>query len=190
MLPPLELHDPISHALEESYIASTCARCKLSLFLSFACMSQSRVCVCLIAAYSVAQHHDMSMDYMSCTCTHLCSVDTFKLGVCLSSLLYLSCYLVRTAVLFANHAFTNMGRPMRWQLHWKYHFTRSDTYNVILGVGVVFCFGLFACMIVFLLTSHVYLLLSYFLTRFTFSFTSSALLYCFFSSLHLQVSFA
>jgi len=39
MLPPLKLHDPIAHALEESYIASTCAQCKLSLFLSFARMS-------------------------------------------------------------------------------------------------------------------------------------------------------
>lgn len=37
--PPLELHDPIAHALEETYIASTHARCKLSLSLSFACMS-------------------------------------------------------------------------------------------------------------------------------------------------------
>lgn len=35
-LPPLKLHNPISHALEESYIASNCSRCKLSLFLWFA----------------------------------------------------------------------------------------------------------------------------------------------------------
>ena len=43
LLPPLKLYDPISHALEESYIASTPARCKLFFFLSIACMSQSRV---------------------------------------------------------------------------------------------------------------------------------------------------
>lgn len=46
MLPPLKLHNPIAHALEEYYIASTCAQHKLSLFLSFSCMSQSRVCIC------------------------------------------------------------------------------------------------------------------------------------------------
>jgi len=39
LLPPLELHYPITHALEESYIASTCVRRKLYFFLSFACMS-------------------------------------------------------------------------------------------------------------------------------------------------------
>ena len=116
-LPPLKLHDPIAHALEESYIASTHVRCKLSLFLSFSCMSQSRVCVCLTSAHSVAQHHGKSTDYMSCTRTHVCFVDAFKLGVYLSSLLYLSCLLVHTVVLFANHAFTNMGRPMHPWLH-------------------------------------------------------------------------
>ena len=47
MLPPLELHDPIAHALEESYIAGTRAQHKFYLFLSFSCMSQSRVCVFL-----------------------------------------------------------------------------------------------------------------------------------------------
>jgi len=77
-LPPLELHDPIAHALEESYIASTRSRRKLSLFLSFACMSQSRVCFCFKVARSVTQHHDKSMDCPSCTCTHLCPVGTLK----------------------------------------------------------------------------------------------------------------
>jgi len=38
-IPPLEMHDPISHVLEESYIASTHLQRKLSLFLSFSCMS-------------------------------------------------------------------------------------------------------------------------------------------------------
>ena len=37
--PPLELHDPIAHALEESYIESTLAQRKWSTFLAFACMS-------------------------------------------------------------------------------------------------------------------------------------------------------
>ena len=63
-LPPLELHDPIAHALEESYIAGTHARRKLSLFLLFACMSQLRVCVFLTVACSFAQNHDKSMDFM------------------------------------------------------------------------------------------------------------------------------
>jgi len=109
MLPPLEPHDPIAHPLEESYIARTCARLKLALFILFACISRSRVCVCLIDTRSVAQHRDKSINCMSCTCTHLCSMDTFKLEMCLYSLLYLSCFLVHTVVLFENHAFTNMG---------------------------------------------------------------------------------
>ena len=53
IFPPLELHDPVTHALEESYIASTRVRRKLSLFLLFACMSQSRVCLCFKVAHSV-----------------------------------------------------------------------------------------------------------------------------------------
>jgi len=77
-LPPLELHDPITHALEESYIASTRARCKLSLFLSFACMSHSVLCLCFKVACSVTQHHDKSTDYPSCTSAHLCLVGTLK----------------------------------------------------------------------------------------------------------------
>jgi len=40
-LPPLEPHDPITHALEESYTVSTLAQCKSSMFLTFSCMSQS-----------------------------------------------------------------------------------------------------------------------------------------------------
>jgi len=38
-LPPLKLHDPITHAFKESYSTRTHSRCKLSLFLSFSCMS-------------------------------------------------------------------------------------------------------------------------------------------------------
>lgn len=34
-LPPLDLHDPIAHALEESYTACTLAQCKRSTFLTF-----------------------------------------------------------------------------------------------------------------------------------------------------------
>lgn len=39
-LPPLELHDPIAHALKESYTTSTLAQRKWSNFLTFSCMSQ------------------------------------------------------------------------------------------------------------------------------------------------------
>ena len=39
LLPPLELHDLIAHALEESYTASTHAQRKWSTFLMFSCMS-------------------------------------------------------------------------------------------------------------------------------------------------------
>lgn len=35
LLPPLKLHDPIAHALEEYYIASTLAQHKWSTFLTF-----------------------------------------------------------------------------------------------------------------------------------------------------------
>lgn len=63
-LPPLELHDPFAHALEESYIASTLAQCNWSTFPMFACMAQSRECVHLTSARSVAQHHGKSTDCM------------------------------------------------------------------------------------------------------------------------------
>ena len=167
MLPPLELHDPIAHALEESYIESTRVRHTLSLFLSFACMSQSRVCMCLKAARSVTQRCGKSTDHMLYTCTHSCSMDTLKHGVCLSSLLYLSCLVVHTTGLLMDQAFTNMGQPMCQWLHWKYHFTWSAPCTVSLGVGLVFAF-MFVC------------LLSCFLTHFSFTF-ASAFLCCLFS---------
>lgn len=122
-LPPLELHDPIAHALEESYIESTHAQHKWSIFLTFSCMSQSRECTHSRFACSVGKHHGSSTKCMSCAFTYLYSVVAYKLGVCLSSLLYLSCLLVHITVLFMNHAFTNVGQPMRRWLHWKYHFT-------------------------------------------------------------------
>ena len=93
-LPPLKLHDPIAHALEECYIANTHSQSKLSLFLLFAYMSRSRVYLCFKVAHSVTQHHEKSTDYLSCTCTHLCHVGTLKHKVWFSSLLYLSCLLV------------------------------------------------------------------------------------------------
>ena len=120
-LPPLELHDPIAHALEESYTTNTHAQHKWSTFLTFSCMSQLRECIHSIIAHSVAQHHGSTTECMSCTSTHLCSMVTYKLRVFFPSLLYISCFLVRIAVLFANHAFTNMGQPMHLWLHWKYH---------------------------------------------------------------------
>ena len=95
MLPPLEMHDPIAHALEESY-TSTCARHKFSVFLSFACMSQSIVCLYLTSSCSVTRHRGKFLECISCAFTHFCSVDVCKLGVCLSSLLYFSHLLVRT----------------------------------------------------------------------------------------------
>ena len=52
-LPPLKLHNPIAHVLEESYTASTLAQHKWSTFLTFSCMSQSRECMHLISACSV-----------------------------------------------------------------------------------------------------------------------------------------
>jgi len=122
-LPPLELHDPISHALEESYSESTLAQRRWSTFIMYACISQSRVCIYLTSTRCVTQHHGMSRDHMSCTFTHFCFVDACKLRVCLSSLLYLSHLLVHTTMLFANHAFTDMDQPMCQWLHWKYHFT-------------------------------------------------------------------
>jgi hypothetical protein len=93
-LPPLELHDPIAHALEESYIASTRvhdASC-LCFFRLLACHSQE-CAYASTSARSVTQHHDKSTDCMSCTCTHLCSVGTFKLKcVCLHCYIFLVCW--------------------------------------------------------------------------------------------------
>lgn len=122
-LPPLELHDPITRALEESYIESTHAQHKWSTFLTFSCMSQLKECIYSTSSHSEAQHHGNTIECLSCTFTHLCYVVVCKLRVCLSSLLYLSCSLVHKNILFANHAFTIMGQVMCQWLHWKYHFT-------------------------------------------------------------------
>jgi len=122
-LPPLELDSPIAHAFEESYTTSTCAQRKWSTFITLSFMSQSRECIHSTFVRSVSQHHGKSTECMPCAFTPFCSVDACKLGVCLSSLLYISCLLVHIAVLFVNHAFTNMGHPMYRWLHWKYHFT-------------------------------------------------------------------
>ena len=40
LLPPLKIHDPITHALEESYTARTLVQHKWSTFLTFPFMSQ------------------------------------------------------------------------------------------------------------------------------------------------------
>jgi len=118
-LPPLKSHDPMAYALEESFTTSTLARCKLSLFLMFACLSQSRECICLSSLRSVSQHYGKSIACLSCAFTLFFSMDALKLRVCWSSLLYLSCFLVWLTMLFINHAFTNMGQPMHRWLHWK-----------------------------------------------------------------------
>ena len=177
-LPPLELHDPITHTLEESYTASTHAQHEWSTFLTFACMTQSRECIHSTSSHSVTQYHRSSTECMSCTLTHLCSVVACKIGVCLL-LWHLSCFLVRTTVLFTNHAFTNMGQPIHRWMHWKYHLMWDDPCTVSLGVGVVFTFELFSCMLFFLLDLFVCLsafLFAYFLF-FHFRF-SLALLCC------------
>jgi len=135
-----------------------------------ACHSQENLYT--TSARSVAQHHGKSTECMSCTFTHFYFMDTCNLGVCLSSSLYLSCLLVCATVMFANHAFTNMDRPMRRWLHWKYHFMWDDPCTVSLGVGVVlslscllacmfsyFFVCLLACLFVFLLTLHTHFLL-------------------------------
>ena len=169
-LPPLESHDPIALELEESYTSSTLARRKWSTFLMFSCMSRSRECVCLTYSRSVAQHHGKSTECMSYNFTHFFYVDAFKPGVCLSSSLYLSSLLVHMTVLFANYTFTNMGRPMRQWLHWKYHFTWADPCTISLGVGVVFASCWFAWMHVCFLVCLFVCLHVFFLTHFSFTF--------------------
>jgi len=171
-LPPIK-HNPIAHVLEDSYIASTHMWRKLSLFLSFSCMAWSRAFLCFKVARSVTQHHNKSMDYLPWTCTQICPVGTLKHEVWLSSLLYLSCFLVRTTGLLADQAFTSMGLPMRWWLHWKYHFTWSGRCTVSIGVGVVFAFS---CFLDFLFTyalCFLICLLSYLLIHFSFTFASA-----------------
>ncbi len=71
--------------------------------------------------------------------------------VWLSSFLYLACLLVRVTGFLADQVFTNMGQPMHRWMHWKYHFTWSGPCTISLGLGVVFVFSWFACMLVCLL---------------------------------------
>jgi len=102
-------------------------------------------------------HNSLSLIFVVVTCKH---------RVCLSSLLHLSCLLVRTVILFANLSFTNMGQPICQWLHWKYHFTWDDPWIFSLGVGLVFAFVFFAWTLVFLLALFVSLyacLFAYFL---------------------------
>lgn len=84
MLTPLELHNPIAHALEEYYIESTCARHKLSLFIYFTCMSQPGAFICFKVACSHStvvspqiSLHTLELTYvpwtswsMKCGCLH------------------------------------------------------------------------------------------------------------------------
>ena len=138
--------------LEEYYKTSTHSQCKWFTSLMLVCMSHSRECIHSTSARSVAQYHGKSIEPMSCVFTHFCYVDSFKLGVCLSSLLHLSYFLVRIAFLFAYQAFTIMGQPMHRWMHWKYHFTWSGPCTVNLGVAIVLAFNLFSCMLVCLLS--------------------------------------
>ena len=125
---------------------------KLSLFLSFAYMSQSRVCLCFKVARNVTQHYGKSTDWSSCTCTHLYLVGTLKHEVWLSSLLYLSCLLVHTTGLLSDQAFINMGQQMCQWLHLKYHFTWSGPRPISVGVGAMFAFSCFlACLFAYML---------------------------------------
>ena len=99
------------------------------------------------------------MNYLSCTCTHLCPVGTMNHEVWLSSLLYLSCLLVHTTGFLTDQAFTNMGLPMGQWLHWKYHFTWFCPSTISVGVGVVFTFScLLACLFAYVLCFLVCLL--------------------------------
>lgn len=68
-LPLLESHDPIAYALKESFTASTMTRRKLSLFLMFSCLWQSRECICLSSIRSVSQHRGNSKKCLSCAST-------------------------------------------------------------------------------------------------------------------------
>jgi len=99
-LPPPESHDPITHALKELYTASKLARHKLSLFLMFSCLSQSRECAPLSSTCNVSQHHLKFVECLSCASTLFFVVETFKLGLCWPSLLNLSCSLVYMYILF------------------------------------------------------------------------------------------
>lgn len=110
--PPPETHDPIAHALEESYVASHVAKHKLSYFCMFARLSRSKECTCLLYAYCVSPHHGTSIECLSCAFNLFFSVDTFKLRACWFSLFYLSCMLVCMNRFLVDHAFTNMGQPM------------------------------------------------------------------------------
>lgn len=122
-IPSWWLCQAITHAFEESYIGSRHAQRKWSNFLTFSFLSRSRECIHSTSACNVAQGHGSSTECMSFPFTHFRSVDAFKLRVCLSSLLHISCLLVHTTIFFVNHAFTNIVQPMPQWLHWKYHFT-------------------------------------------------------------------
>src|SRR5699024_9887321 len=115
-------HDPIAYALEESYTSSTLAKHNLSIFLMFSSLPQSKEYACLSSTHSVSQRHVKFAKCLSCTFTLFFSVDVFKLGVCWSSLLNISCSLFYMYIFLVYHVFTNKGQPMHRFLHWKYHF--------------------------------------------------------------------
>lgn len=101
-LPPLELYDPIAHALEdESYLFFSCL---------LTCHSQE----CDFASkLHFMSHNTMMSPWTSChACTHLCPMGTLKHEVWFSSLLYLSRSLVQTIGFLMDQAFTNMGLLM------------------------------------------------------------------------------
>jgi len=110
--PPPESHDPIAHALEESYTTRTFSKCKLSLFLIFSHVSWPKECTCLSSVHNVMHNHDTSAEFLSCAFILFFSVDIFKLEACWSSLLYFSCLLVYMLTFLINYAFTNIGQPM------------------------------------------------------------------------------
>jgi len=127
---------------------------KWSNFLTFAFISRSRECIHSTSARSVSQHHGKSTECMRCAFNHFCYVGACKFGVCWFSLLYLSHFMVHTTRFLMYQAFTNMGQPMHWWLHLKYHFMWSGPCTVRLGIGVVFAFSFLACMLVFILSLH------------------------------------
>jgi len=115
--PTLESHNPITHALEESYVANHVAKQKLSSFCMFSRLSISKECTCLSSAHNLIQHYGTSIECLSCAFTLFFSVDVSKLRLCWFTLIYLSCLLFCVNIFLVNHAFTYMCQNMHQWLH-------------------------------------------------------------------------
>lgn len=120
---PPESHDPITHALEESYVASAIAKRKFCSFFMFYCLSSLKVCTCFSSTCNVTKHHDTSAACLSCSFNILFFVDTSQLRTIWFELFHLYCMLVCLNIFLGNHAITYTSQPMHWWPHWKYHLT-------------------------------------------------------------------